>query len=277
MVPAVELERIVAALRELVPTWRGPPRSVEYLPGGYTNRNYRIEMAHGTYVLRLAERVANRHERRYLDAAAAPDVIAYDQTRGHLLTRWIDGDVLAEAPPTPAEAGAWLAQLHGEIPIGLQRYDFAEEVVRMFRVAERDGGLDGEVAATFQQLNWQPARWQGCHNDLNPWNIIRTQANADVSFRVLDWETAGDNDPLFDLAGLSLGLDWDLVQTTACLRTFERHATTRTAPARLRQTLCAYRIREYAWATAQIVTGNGRAEIREQAETMAAAVKAWTR
>lgn len=277
MVPAVELERIVAALRELVPTWRDPPRSVEYLPGGYTNRNYRIELADGMYVLRLAERVANRHERRYLDVAAASDVIAYDQTRGHLLTRWIDGDVLAKAPPTPAEAGAWLAQLHGEIPTGLQRYDFAREVMAMFRVAERDGGLDGDVAAAFQQLNWQPARWLGCHNDLNPWNIIRTQAIGDVPFRVLDWETAGDNDPLFDLAGLSLGLDWDLEQTTACLHAFEQSAATRTTPARLRQTLCAYRIREYAWAAAQIVTGNDRAEIREQAATMAAAVKAWAR
>ena len=279
MVPADDLARILATLRQLMPVWRHQrPATVEYLPGGYTNRNYKIEIDGGVFALRLTNRVANRHECRYLEIAPAPDVVAYDDRHGHLLTRWIDGAVLAEAPPTPAQGGALLANLQRQIPCGPRRYDFAAEVAAMLRQARLGGRLDARVVAVFERLNWRPTRWRGCHNDLNPWNVIRVDAGAgDKRFRVLDWESAGDNDPLFDVAGLCLGLQWNFAQSMACLRAFEARETNAeapTSPDRLRETLCAFRIREYAWAAAQIVAGNDRDEIKQQAETMAQAVAA---
>jgi Ser/Thr protein kinase RdoA (MazF antagonist) len=178
---------------------------IDYLPGGYTNRNYRVETLDQAYVLRVVERARLRSaERDYLALDIAPDVVAYDARRGHLLTRWIPGHVLADSPPSPGEAGEYLADLHARIPRGLNRYDFNREVTTMLRRARK---VDPAVQACFEATAWRPATWRGCHNDLNPWNIIRTPGGRGTApFRTLDWESAGDNDPLFDLVGLCVGL-----------------------------------------------------------------------
>ena len=134
------------------------------------------------------------------------------------------------------------------------------------------------MQAVFDELRWRPTLACGCHNDLNPWNIIRVHgATAHGAFRTLDWESAGDNDPLFDLAGLALGLGWSRADALACLRAYcERRRISPSSPeARFDAAMCAYLIREHAWAAAQIATGADRAEIREQEESMRRAVLDW--
>ena len=278
--------RVETALRTLKPDWaRRPVSRLDYLPGGYTNRNYRIEIGGGVYALRVVERsVPATYERspdhresqitegRYLRIAAAPDVVAHDFDTGHLLTRWIVGSVLAQAQPTPQEAGAYLAALHGQIPMGVRRYDYRHEVATMFGRAKQ---VDPLVAERFEDLQWAPTVRCGCHNDLNPWNIIRTASAEKPAehFRTLDWETAGDNDPLFDLVGLCLGLDWDEAAALACLGSYQAHGGTVEADVqRLRDTTRAFLIREYAWAVAQIAIGNDGDAIREQARSTRAAL-----
>lgn len=273
-VSAEEGQRIVALLRRLAPDWPcHTPTAASYLPGGYTHRNYRVAVADGVYALRVAASAALA-EGKYLRAlprSIGPQVVARDRMRGHLLTRWIDGPVLAAAPPSPAEAGAYLAALHGAIPRGLRRYDPEAEVAALLRRARRRGCLHEDVAAAAGRLAWRHGARTGCHNDLNPWNVIR----AADGWRTLDWEQAGDNDPLFDLAGLSLGLSWSEAEALACAEAAAQAGWQgRASPERLRQALLAYRLREYAWAVAQLAAGNRRKEVRQQAETMRAAILA---
>lgn len=273
---AEDIARLLSALLPAGAETR--PTRIEYLPGGYTNRNYKVEFGEATYALRVVDgRKPHAAEQGYLALDIAPDVVAYDSKHGHLLTRWIPGEVAANAPMSVDEAAAYLATLHSALPLGLHRYRYAAEIAAFFATARQSGLLHQDVAAIFERLRWRPSTLCGCHNDLNPWNIIRTADEA-PRFRTLDWESAGDNDPLFDLAGLALGADWPIDEALACLDAYcER---TRIAPpkaareARLRDTLRAYRIREYAWAVAQLAAGNTRDEIKAQAETMRQAVLA---
>ena len=272
--PRHEVE-IKALLRALVPAWQGlSPSRIEYLPGGYTHRNYRIDIDGGAYVLRIvAGGSVDARERRYLAIPAAPDEIAYDERQGHLLTRWIDGRILDLDRPQPVEAGAYLAHLHSQIPAGVRRYDVRAEIEALLGRAQADAGASHEeermnaaMAEVFARFDWRPALIKGCHNDLNPWNVIRT---ATGGFRTLDWETAGDNDPLFDVIGLCAGLCWNVEQTAECVAAYQHDAALPHAtPERIRQTIVAYQLREYAWAAAQLASGNRREEIRAQARSM---------
>ena len=40
--------------------------------------------------------------------------------------------------------------------------------------------------------------------------------------RTLDWESAGDNDPLFDLVGLCVGLGWGIREAQTCHAAYRR-------------------------------------------------------
>ena len=214
-----------AILTTLMPAWGSHEvQRIDYLPGGYTNRNYRVEVRDHAYVLRVVDQAGPRSsERDYLALDIAPDVVAYDALRGHLLTRWIPGHVLADSPPSPGEAGEYLADLHARIPLGLNRYDYNREVTSMFRRARQ---VDPAVRACFEATAWRPATWRGCHNDLNPWNIIRVEGGKEaVGFRTLDWESAGDNDPLFDLVGLCVGLGWGMDAALACHDAYRQGGT----------------------------------------------------
>ena len=285
-VPEPDELAIAALLRALVPAWaHQSPSRIEYLPGGYTNRNYRIDIAAGTYALRIVHHGSpDARERIYLASPAAPDVVAYDPRRGHLLTHWIEGRILDDDRPQPAEAGAYAAHLHRQIPAGVRRYDVQAQVAALLRqatarqatarqatalntcVSTEYQRMHNTVAQIFERLDWRPTQLRGCHNDLNPWNVMREQSG---SFRTLDWETAGDNDPLFDVAGLCSGLDFGAEQTAECAAAYSHEARLpRPTPQRLRQTMTAFRIREYAWAAAQLAADNDRDEIKAQAQSM---------
>ncbi|MXY55783.1 MAG: phosphotransferase [Gammaproteobacteria bacterium] len=259
-----------------MPAWGAHEiQRIEYLPGGYTNRNYRVEVQDHAYVLRIVEGTKPRPcERDYLALDVAPDVVAYDVRHGHLLTLWISGQVLADSPPSPGEAGEYLAALHARIPLGINRYDFHREVTTMFRRARE---VDPRVQACFEATAWRPATWRGCHNDLNPWNIIRVEGGKEQArFRTLDWESAGDNDPIFDLVGLCVGLGWGIEHARACHDAYRRGGSGLGATeVRLRDTFRAFLIREYAWAVAQLAIGNDRDEIRAQVETSRDALANW--
>ncbi len=257
--PTADHQAVVAVLRGLLPEWRPDDiENVAYLPGGYANDNYRFEYEGAAYALRVVRHpgVDRGAEARFLELPCAPDVVAFDLASGHLLTCWIPGTLLAEAPIPPTAAAAYLRTLHADIPAGVSRYD-PREVIR--RDLDGADAVSPVATTALDQIGWAPTELRGCHNDLNPWNILRT----DAGWRTLDWEFAGDNDPLFDLVCLARGLEYDDAGLERLAEAY--FGSPGIPPRRLLDTRLLFELREYAWAVRQRTLGNERAEVRTQA------------
>ena len=86
---------------------------------------------------------------------------------------------------------------------------------------------------------------------------------TDTAWRTLDWEFAGDNDPLFDLVCLGHGLGYDDAEMDVLAGAYlgVRAPATR----RLLDTRIVFELREYAWARGQLALGSEREEVRAQA------------
>jgi thiamine kinase-like enzyme len=193
--------------------------SVEQLGGGITNHNFKVVAGGEAFVLRVGGAktellgIDRRIERDASIAAAelgiAPDVVAFVEPEGHLVTRFIEGEV---GQAGVEDVATLLRQLHGGRPIP-GRFDvlgvvddYAEtavargaELPARFERARATGG------AIADRLGARPLA--PCHNDLLAANFITGGGRT----WIVDWEYAGMGDPAFDLANYAVnnGLDGD--------------------------------------------------------------------
>src|SRR5256886_4504436 len=102
----MEVEQLSASVRDRVPGWHGRPRTAEPLTGGITNRNYRVAVDHEVFVVRVPaksgsllgiDRGIEREASRLAAAAGVgPDVIAFVEPEGVLVTRFIEGQPVGD-------------------------------------------------------------------------------------------------------------------------------------------------------------------------------------
>ena len=273
----------VAALKRLRPQWQmDEVAGVELLEGGYTNDNYALTYRDSDYVLRLARpsplTIDRAFEKRLLAGPIAlltAPLVAYSLPEGHMLTRRVAGPLLVEAKPGRAAVAQYLARLHLRIPPLGRRYDLVQTIGRDLRVAAQRGELPPPwFAKEHESLTRAALQVRPCHNDLNPWNVIASAADP-ARWCTLDWEIAGDNDPLFDLICLAEGLGWSLDETDALIDEYlELIESPRAPTTQQRRTIRkGYFLREYAWALAQLASGNRRIEIEAQLQRSADALK----
>lgn len=246
--------RVIDRVKELLPLAREVD-IVEYFEGGWSNRNYRIRVDGEDAVLRIKNPISGVSdlEETYLSAnPLAPTLWAYDKTNGDMITAFVDGEMLVNSPIEPAEATTYLLELHQHIPSGLRTYDPANAIKKYLEGLQ----MAKPLQAIYADLNWQPERTQGCHNELNDWNVLKTP----TGFCTLDWESAGDNDPLFDLIGLCYGLEYDDEKLAECIARFDASVD----PDHIRRTRILYLFREHAWALDRIRHGSEHAGIFKQ-------------
>jgi thiamine kinase-like enzyme len=173
----------------------------------------------GVYVLRIAGKdtgllgIDRAVEHAATLAAAAvgvgPEVVAFVEPEGWLVTRFIEGTILplerVREPATLARVAAGLRAVHDGTAIP-GRFD-ALLVVEAYRdtAVARDAalpdaygwahGLATQIAATRANVRLRP-----CHNDLLNANFI----DDGETIRIVDWEYAGMGDPFFDLANFAI-------------------------------------------------------------------------
>jgi thiamine kinase-like enzyme len=264
--PALDPE-LAAALRA-VPGWAGrEPEAVTPLPGGITNRNFRVDLAGAAYVVRLPgrdtallgiDRTAEWDATRAAAAAGVgPEAVAFLPDRGVLVTRFLPADPL---PPEAlaredvlARVVAAIRRLHAMPPIPAAFSPF--RVVRDYqRVASRRGV---PIAAAFAEalaradeieraLASRPAAPVPCHNDLLSSNFLL----RDDRVFIVDYEYAGMGDPFFDLGNFAVNNALDAAAQESLLERYLGRAT-RPALARLGLMGIVSDFREAMWGVVQ--------------------------
>ena len=244
---------VIGRARELLPHARRI-EIIEYLEGGWSNRNYHILVDGIDAVMRLKNplSVAPDREYLYLENPLAPEVLAYDKTCGDMVTGYVHGELLVNSPITPEEAATYMRELHAEIPEGIRTYR-AEPVIETYLKGIR---LADGIESIYRSLHWQPQRICGCHNELNDWNVIKTA----TGFCTLDWESAGDNDPIFDVVGMCYGLEFGDSDFEKCVNDYAPDVES----SHVRRTRILYQIREHAWALDRLRHGSDHYGIVKQ-------------
>ena len=227
---------------------RGPATTITRITTGLSGAGvYRVEAGGRAFVLKIkgaAEPIEHwRHRASILQLAAnagvAPRVVHVDESRRAIVSEFIAERGFLGMLANPATRETALALLGGTLrrvhALPLPAGGVAD--VRENLIASSEAALAGFPlpnffrAATQRVLTEAPPPCERAtvlsHNDVNPANVVYDGANV-VLF---DWDAAGPNDPLYDLAAIAVFLRMD---DATCRRLIALHdeAPEATLPAR---------------------------------------------
>ena len=196
------------------------PRTVTELPGGLTNRNYKVATPDGTFVARISsggsELLAIDRDCEYRNsvtaaaAGAGAPVVEYRPQDRLLVIGYIEGRTFGPADVAAAENIPRIAdacrRLHQGARFGndfdmfdVQRGYLSVARSRGFKIPAGYDDLLPQLAAAEKALAVRQEQTVPCNNDLLPANLI------DDGERVwlIDYELSGNNDPCFELGNIA--------------------------------------------------------------------------
>ena len=199
--------------------WPGREVELEPLGGGITNRNFKVAVGGETFVLRIGGKdtallgIDREAEHAATSIAAdleiGPEVAAFLEPDGYLVTRFVEGSPLPVEDVRRAETlrrvAGTLRRLH-DGPSFPSRFDSFRVVEAYLATAASRGVATPREYAHAKQTADEIERVRGpqrecpCHNDLLNANFIA----QDGDVRIVDWEYAGMGDRFFDLANFSV-------------------------------------------------------------------------
>jgi thiamine kinase-like enzyme len=208
--------------------WPGLELRIEPLGGGITNHNFLVETGGEKFVLRIGGKDTEllgidrgvEHGASLMAAylGIGPEVVAFLEPEGYLVTRYIEGEV---GKVDAARAGATLRRVHDALPIP-GRFD-AFRVVEAYAATATAHGVRvpsayAEAKAVADRIEARPRLYRRCpcHNDLLNANFI----DDGERLRIVDWEYAGMGDPYFDLANFAVNHELDEAGEEALLRAY---------------------------------------------------------
>jgi thiamine kinase-like enzyme len=203
-----------------VPRWKGASDiAVTPLEGGITNRNYRVDVKGKPYFLRISgdntELLGIDREVEYRtqliagELGIAPEVVAFIEPEGYLVTKFIEGRPIPpeelRKPENIVRIAALLNEIHAmpSIPGVFSPFMIVRNYAKIAK--EHNISFPDKFDWLISQLNdaesamMNTSRIQRpCHNDLLNGNFLLAE-----KIYVLDWEYAGMGDVFFDLANFS--------------------------------------------------------------------------
>jgi thiamine kinase-like enzyme len=211
-----------------LPEFAGLDWTVTPVPGGLTNRIYRLDVASGrSVVARLSagksallsiDRFAECHNANAAaQAGAAPRVLLCDPDKHVALVEWIEGHAFTSADLDDSDTLRRVANLCRRLHRGprfVNDFDMIQvqrrylEVVTEhgFRLPEDYHEFAPQAAAVAAALAARPQQTVPCHNDLLAANIL----DDGTRLWFIDFEYAGNNDPYFEIGNIWSEAELDL-------------------------------------------------------------------
>ena len=212
---------------------------IERLDDALTNVCYKVTVGSAAYVLRLAregssdyiDRTAEEHNARIAAVAGVgAEVIYFDARDGTMVTRFVEGvsmkagEEFERDPRAPVRAARALGRVHRLGRVFRSRFDVFAAIDGYLGLLREQGTIlpHGfyEVGRKARAARWaletSAASLVPCHNDPWPGNLI----DADGRIYLIDWEYSGMNDPVWDLAGLSVEAGFDPEQDRAMMKAY---------------------------------------------------------
>ena len=213
------VELLSASVMDRVPGWAGRTRTVEPLGGGITNRNYRVAVDGDVFVVRIPAESGSllgidrglEHQASRVAAACGvgPEVIAFIEPEGVLVTRFIEGQAVTDEavhqPVMLERIAQSMRRIHQSGSL-VARFS-AFRVVEAYALTTTRHG--GQLPASLERARpiavdieraLPPQPLVPCHNDLLNANFIDDGA----TIRIVDWEYAGMGDRFFDLGNFAV-------------------------------------------------------------------------
>lgn len=243
---------------------------VEEIAGGRSNRSYLVHLPNRKLVLRLATPDSNRLrpepglEQLIQDEAArrglAPAIVHAETEPALLLSEYLPGRPLdrnrLRNRGILEMTGRLLRAVH-QLPLSGRR--FPREAWVEHYLALLGGREDllpmARRCRDIVEAGPQPSSWACCHNDVVAANIVSGHA----SLKLVDWEYACDNEPMFDVASLvgyhDLGQsETDVLLASACDLPLNE------ARSQLEEQLRVFDALHWLWLAARQALAGGTAE-----------------
>ncbi|MEO6962044.1 MAG: choline kinase family protein [Puia sp.] len=234
-------------------------QNISLLNGGLTNKNYRLDTAGGSYVIRVgSEKISllgiNRHNERVNTGRASqvgigPEVIYSGPDENVLVLRWIEAKTLHAddfhvQPGLLPRIATALKTLHagpefqGHFHFPLIRARYRKTVLDSGYFMP-DGYLNLEplVLKLENRLAADPEKSVPCNNDLLAENFL----DDGKKIWIIDYEYSGQNEASFDIGNLAGEMDLDDAQLTAlCDAYWQEHLVSKIARARAWSVIARY-------------------------------------
>lgn len=256
-----------------IPGWACGVAVIRPLAGGFNNRSYKVTADGRQYVLRLASDMSQNDARNFTmeqqvqtaaaAAGIAPAIVYAKPEHGLLLSEFLPGRTWQHSDLFDDlnlhAIAALLRQVH-ELPRCGRMFPVTEaaetygKILLEQDVDHKTAALCIDIVATSPKVTDATC----CHNDVVTGNII-----GDNPPRLIDWEYARDNDPLFDLASLIGWHDLHGRRVDVLLQAYTSDASA-TLRSRLEQRMRQFDALQWLWLAARGGDPSRLGQIRER-------------